>query len=331
MNTQEHGADSEELAIAEALRRSVMEKTREEAILGDVIRASVLSHDEELARAMQAEFDFEQNQQQLQEGNTVKPVNNEGHWLAVVRAGHNTQIASTNNAATLQHSSPRGVQSNVSTTARPAANRSVVTNTSSNVPPPLSRPNGNSSSVTRTNSASQISNVGSPVTPIRKLATPTVVLDGMNVGCALGGNGTRFRSRGIEIALEYYRARGVYAIALVPENKVNEKYGTNGLADDPKLLIRLFESNRVAFAPMGSHDDNYLLTYSMNINADLVSNDRYRKELSRQRGTEAAKRLRRFLKVHLVPFTFILEQFVPNPHPESLAIHLHHPRDKGYR
>ncbi len=343
MDGQHHGAESEEFAIAEALRRSVLEQTREEAILGDVIRASVLSHDEELARAMQAQFDFE-DRQELSFRHNVTHGNNEGHWVAAVNRGRCTPIQSS--TSRLEQSSPRGVQPDVRGT--PAATNSIRRT----VPPtpaqhgmvhvpPLPQPNEISSATTGTtattiaNGSVRTTTVGLPVTPtpatVTRTAKPTVVLDGLNVGCAFGGGGGhRFRSRGIEIALEYYRARGVYAIALVPANKVDQKY-SSGLADNPNLLLRLHEEKRVAFAPMGTHDDNFLLTYSLNIDADLVSNDRFRKELDRQRGTEAAKRLRRFLRLHLVPFTFILDQFVPNPHPESLASHVHHPRDRGYR
>ena len=51
--------DHEDAAIADATRRSLAETTREEALLADMLRASVLFHDENIACAFQSQIDLE--------------------------------------------------------------------------------------------------------------------------------------------------------------------------------------------------------------------------------------------------------------------------------
>lgn len=327
MDTQ----DAEEMAVAEALRRSMVEKTREDALLADVLRASVLSHDEEVARALQAQLNLEDRApntpitRQMRTAARIRDsldhCEREGPWL-VARSRGRFQPVKPPTTAT-------------GTTATAVAANSVSVHRHPRVPPLPQIPNTPGSGQTLTQSQAAHT---SPVTPISAVSTfavaprpPSVVLDALNVGCALiGGGGTRFRARGVYLALEYYRARKVSAIALIPRNKVDPELGTVALADDVPLLLRLHEQNRLFFTPPGAHDDNFLLTYAMRHNADLVSNDKFRQEQSRQKGTDAAKRLRVFLRDHRVPFTFVLEEYLPNPSPESLSKHLHSPRDRGY-
>lgn len=331
--------------MAEAIRRSIMETTHEEANIADALRASVLSHDEEIARDMQLKYNLDLERAQSSDITTQSntPLDNaawlppqsaspwggaaavkaEGPWL-VARSRERFQPVKPQLAVSLPVPS--------STTEPVVVSRTIV---QSDVVPPLPSLSSAAGRPTTTPSDNNIACApGSPVTPSRLVVQkkPRVVLDGMNVGCALmGGGAHRFRSRAIYLALEYYRARGVYAVALLPQNKVDTTLGYSVLADDVALLTRLHAQKRVFFTPAGASDDNFILSYAMKIQADLVSNDRFRHELGRQRGTEASKRLKKFLRNHLVPFTFILEEFTPNPNPESLADHVHHPRDRGYR
>lgn len=148
-----------------------------------------------------------------------------------------------------------------------------------------------------------------------------VVVDGQNVGCAYGGNGSRFRARGVELVLDFYTRQGRPAVALLPQAKVDGRPNIRNdrIADDPGLLLRLHEAGRVSFTPAGSHDDYFLLQYAMVRGLDLISNDRFNKEISRQETPERAQALRQFLDNHLIPYTFVQGEFVPNPNPARLG------------
>lgn len=141
-----------------------------------------------------------------------------------------------------------------------------------------------------------------------------------------------FRSRGVEITLDYYATNGVPAIALLPRNKVDNRRflgrgATNTLvADDPGLLMKLSNQGRVFFTPAGAHDDYFLLTYAMRKEADIISNDRFMKELDLQETAQDVRTLRSFLDSHLIPYTFVADDFVPNPKPSQLGRALHQSR-----
>lgn len=127
--------------------------------------------------------------------------------------------------------------------------------------------------------------------------------------------------------LDYYRFRDIPAVAMLPEHKVDQRDAHRShVADDPDLLLRLKEQGRVAFTPAGAHDDYFLLRYAMQVDADLVSNDKFRKELDMQETVQDARNLRGFLDLHLIPYTFVAGEFVPNPRPSQLSQDIHQSR-----
>lgn len=122
-----------------------------------------------------------------------------------------------------------------------------------------------------------------------------VVIDGQNVGCAYGNSrGQRavpscncFSSRGVELALKHFCDREIRPIAFLPQRKVSSRQNTDGtslsfLANDPELLERLAWSGLVAFTPSNTHDDYFIINYAVKHELDLVSNDRFRKEVDQQ-------------------------------------------------
>lgn len=160
-----------------------------------------------------------------------------------------------------------------------------------------------------------------------------VVVDGQNVGCAFDSDGT-FKARGVLVVLEYYRQQGVKAVAVLPNNKVDgrQTVGRGALntlaADDPTLLLRLAHEGRVAFTPAGAHDDYFVLSYAMRKGADVISNDRFQKELDLQETADDAWKLKTFLDEHLIPYAFVAGEFVPNPKPSQLGRSTHQSRIK---
>lgn len=64
-------------------------------------------------------------------------------------------------------------------------------------------------------------------------------------------------------------------------------------------------------------DDSYCIRYAQAHGGCVVTNDQYRDQLSKldERGTDKEEReaLRKWLKGHLISFTFVGDEFIPNP------------------
>lgn len=107
-----------------------------------------------------------------------------------------------------------------------------------------------------------------------------VVLDGQNVACAHGGGRNKFSSKGLKIALDFFRDRNVDAIAIVPQHRADSRPHNRLVANNLSLLEQLRRENRVFFSPHGVHDDHFIVQYAMQQNESggclIVSNDKFR-------------------------------------------------------
>ena len=158
-------------------------------------------------------------------------------------------------------------------------------------------------------------------------ARPLVVVDGPNAAIKHGQR-AKFSSRGIQLVLEYWQQRGHRALAFVPEHHLNfERVGSSkraaalGLADakhvadDVPLLRALEKKGEVVVTPSQDYDDAYCIAYARaHPPACIVTNDMYRdyveSEGSRGRSKKEAEEWRRH---HLISFTFLVDEFLPNP------------------
>lgn len=167
-----------------------------------------------------------------------------------------------------------------------------------------------------------------------------VVIDGQNVGCTYGiSKGRRsvpsctcFCSRGVQLALKHFCDRGIRPIAFLPRRMVSSRQNEDGTrvsfpANDARLLERLAGCGLVAFTPSNTHDDYFIINYAVQHELDLVSNDRFRKEVHQQESWDQKSQLEYFLHKHLIPFTFVAEEFVPNPNPSRLVSQDHRGRE----
>jgi len=62
--------------------------------------------------------------------------------------------------------------------------------------------------------------------------------------------------------------------------------------------------------PPQDYDDSYLIKYAEKKDAVILSNDRYRDWIEKATDVEKAKKWR---DRHVISFTFILDEFMPNP------------------
>lgn len=324
----EQGQDEQ---LQEALRRSLAETTHEESQLADALAASLTTHDEELARAMQREQLLLHETDLLQSAQNVPshpPI--PSNMGSPVACPHMPVLSSgTDQAAYLEAellggptythtpSKESGLYSPSSSESKAANGQRQYASVAATIPtymPPSLR------------TSKEASVEGIALQP--DLRQPLVVVDGQNVGCSFSGARGRFRAHGVEVVLDYYSDRGIAAIAMLPRCKVDTRPSivNDRVADNPSLLNRLEQQGRLVFTPAGAHDDHFLLGYAMNKAIDIVSNDRFRKEVKEQASPEKSRIMQAFLDEHLIPYTFVHGEFMPNPNFSQLGSTMHQSR-----
>ncbi len=85
------------------------------------------------------------------------------------------------------------------------------------------------------------------------------------------------------------------------------------MPDDVQYLLSLKASNLLFSTPAQDYDDSYALAYARAHDAFLVSNDRYRDQFETCATADDERALDAWLRTHLISFTFIGDEFMPNP------------------
>lgn len=315
--------DQDDLELQEALRRSREETTLEESMLAEALAASITTRDEELARSLQQEqlLLFEENlYSESRATNTPKgsePSASASDVLPNV-AGSSSRKAKRCSGEPDQEWH-RKIRSKPRSSSRRTSPLSSTRNNQDRHSQPSSK-HGSSASDAHSRHNGNAS-------------MPVVVIDGQNVGCSYGGGKKHFRAKGVQVVLDYYSKKGMKAVAMLPAHKVDTRPGIKNdrVADDPELLNKLAAQNLVSFTPSGSHDDHFLLAYAKQKNIDIISNDRFQKEVSEQASKAASRALQAFLDEHLIPYTFVDGEFMPNPCPHELSLANHCSRGPRHR
>lgn len=85
------------------------------------------------------------------------------------------------------------------------------------------------------------------------------------------------------------------------------------MPDDVSYLLSLKASNLLFSTPAQDYDDSYALAYARTHGAFLVSNDRYRDQFETCATADDERALDAWLRTHLISFTFVGDEFMPNP------------------
>lgn len=154
-----------------------------------------------------------------------------------------------------------------------------------------------------------------------------VVLDGNVIAKVYGGGS--FRIEGIGIALNYYLSRDINAVAVVSDSRVLEiseegKQGRN--AHDKERLRRLIQKGLLSITPSQTKREHFMLKFAIGQKADVISNESFRSVVEAQSSKSEQRRLKVFLANHRIPFTFIREDFIPNPQSDDLSSSSHSPK-----
>ena len=157
-----------------------------------------------------------------------------------------------------------------------------------------------------------------------------IVIDGPNVGEKFGGN-SGFKTEGIDIVIDYYEKRGHDVIVFIPQHFIERKKKKNvSLAeffpksDNPERLKELEKQKKLVITPSQDYDDLYCIEYARaHQPACIVSNDRYWDYLETKAENEGKrwtkkqmqeyKEKKKFIRTHLISFTFARDEFFPNP------------------
>ncbi len=79
-----------------------------------------------------------------------------------------------------------------------------------------------------------------------------------------------------------------------------------------KLLLRLKQQQRLVLTPAQDYDDSYTIEYAKrNPGSVIVTNDRFRDHVDKHSGNR--RELRAWLTAHCMTFTFVMDDFLPNP------------------
>ena len=115
---------------------------------------------------------------------------------------------------------------------------------------------------------------------------PKIVIDGANVAMTAGGGS--LSATGLSSAINYWRQRGHQTFTFVPgyladkvEHLRRVHSGSQRVFDNIELVDKLVKQKLVTKVPSDTNDDLFVIIYAMTHSpAFVVSNDRYRKEVS---------------------------------------------------
>eukprot|EP00742_Colponemidia_sp_Colp-10_P010141 GILJ01011115.1.p1 GENE.GILJ01011115.1~~GILJ01011115.1.p1 ORF type:complete len:339 (-),score=66.92 GILJ01011115.1:419-1300(-) len=168
--------------------------------------------------------------------------------------------------------------------------------------------------------------VPAPVKPLYPGPPPFIVIDGPNVAMRHGKK-KQFSSRGIEIAINYWKAKGHEVICFVPDYYVDFKkvgelkrakaanmdVAASKIPDNVTLINNLADEGLIVLTPPQDYDDSYSIQFAKEKNGYIVSNDRYSDHIAKAGDREAQFELKGWIRSHCISYTFAGDTFLPNP------------------
>lgn len=136
-----------------------------------------------------------------------------------------------------------------------------------------------------------------------------VVLDAQSVARTYG-NG-QFKPQGIAIALQYYRSRGIHAVAIASKRTLDAAPSSTNSSRDA-VIQQLIRTGLLAVTNSHSRRQDFIISYSLDHNAYIVSNESMRYKPNSQPSSRRDQRaIQLFLDSHRVQFMFVANDFVP--------------------
>lgn len=137
-----------------------------------------------------------------------------------------------------------------------------------------------------------------------------IVLDTANL-CFSHGKGKVFSIDGFMIAYDYYKKKGYKVVGFIASYYIRtQKHEVSGNWED---LERLMRENILILTPPQDYDDSYMLEYAKRHQGYIVSNDMYRDHLQKFKNERQREKVKDWIKKHTISYTFIQDEFLPNP------------------
>lgn len=155
-----------------------------------------------------------------------------------------------------------------------------------------------------------------PDPPLDRSPLRHIVIDGSNVAMS-HGNKEVFSCRGIEICVDWFRARGHKdIIVFVPKWRKEASRPDNPVADRDSLerlerdrVLVYTPSRQVGGKRLICYDDRYVLNLALETNGIVVSNDNYRDLVAENPG------YRKIVEERLLMYSFVNDRFMPPDDP----------------
>ncbi|TYZ63286.1 hypothetical protein PybrP1_009075 [[Pythium] brassicae (nom. inval.)] len=154
-----------------------------------------------------------------------------------------------------------------------------------------------------------------------------IVIDAANVAMRHGQH-RKFSCTGIRMACDYYLQRGHRVVGFLPDFLLDSEQvaarkrlasaGTDvpatKLPDDVPLLQKMVDDGVLVPTPSQDYDDSYCIQYAGMYDGCVVTNDMYRDHVEGMNGPRERKAaMRMWLVAHLISFTWVRNDFLPNP------------------
>ncbi|CAM9347513.1 unnamed protein product [Chrysoparadoxa australica] len=164
-----------------------------------------------------------------------------------------------------------------------------------------------------------------PPPPSQEL--PLVLVDAPNVAMRHGLK-KKFSCKGIQLTVDHFRLNGHRVIAFMPDYYLDEtrssgmnmaaKLGMKGVKaqqcpDDVPMLKAMVEEGTLITTPPQDYDDSYVIKYAHANGGYVVTNDLYRDHVNGMGAGKKQAKMRVWLKNHLISYTFVANEFLPNP------------------
>lgn len=143
-----------------------------------------------------------------------------------------------------------------------------------------------------------------------------IVIDGSNVAMS-HGNKEVFSCRGIQLAVEWFRARGHTDISVFVPSWRKEASRAETPIKDQEILLQLEKERLLFFTPsrnvggkrMVCYEDRYILKVAAQTDGVVVSNDNYRDLVAESLD------FKRVVEERLLMYTFVNDRFMPPDDP----------------
>jgi len=136
--------------------------------------------------------------------------------------------------------------------------------------------------------------------------TQMIVLDGANIGWAAGKD--HCSGAGLIEVIKFCKNNGLNPIAFLPNYYLmNSK--KSGLISEIESVKEELEKGHIIPVPPRDDDDLYMITFAQQKETKLISNDLYRDYIKSSEDEKAQE----WVKKNVVSYTFIVNEFFPNP------------------